>query len=221
MLTLVLALRLLQTPIDEGTFVIRSDSGEVAREVFSIRVSRLSAGGAGWVLAATVRYDRARPIIVLSPILEVAQDSQPVALQYDVADPRAPLRILGQLGRGRFTVRMLARATEKAREFPAPARTIILDDSVFAFYEVAAWFSRPTPSTVTAIVPRGGRRETLTVVDEGIAATTVNRDPVSLRHVTLTGGANQQVHLWLTTDSHLLRIEIPSRHLIVERLPAS
>jgi len=221
MLTLLLALRVLQAPMDEGTFVVRSDSGDVAREAFSLRASRLSAGGSGWVLASTVRYDRTRPIIVLSPILEVAQDSQPVALQYDVADPRAPLRILGQLGRGRFTVRLLARASEKAREFPAPARTIILDDSVFAFYEVAAWFSGPTPSTVTAIVPRGGRRETLTIVDEGIAATMVNRDPVSLRHVTVTGGANQQVHLWLTADARLLKVEIPSRHVVAERVPAS
>jgi len=220
MLTSLLAAVLLQTPPDEGTFIVRRDTQEVAREAFRLAPGRLSAGGSGWVLASTVRYDRTRPVVVLSPILEVASDSSPLALQYDVADPAHPVRILGQLGRGRFTVRVLARASERARELPAPARTVILDDSVFAFYQVAAWFARADPVTLKAIFPRGERGESVTIEDLGVTATTLNRDPVALRHVTLVGGANQQVHLWLAVDGRLLKVEVPSRHLVVERAPS-
>ncbi len=135
----LLALVLLQTPIDQGTLVIRQDSVDVAHEGFRLTAGRLSAGHAGWSLAATVRYDRVRPVLSLAPILEVDADSLPLALQYDVADPREPLRILGQLGRGRLTVRIIARSMERAREFPATGNTVVLDDSVYAFYVFAAW----------------------------------------------------------------------------------
>ena len=103
------------SPVDEGVLVVRVDTMEVARESFRLSQGRLSRGGEGWTLATTIRYDRARPVVVLSPILEVSSDTQPATLQYDVADPRQPARILGELGRGRFTVRFVARATERDR----------------------------------------------------------------------------------------------------------
>jgi hypothetical protein len=216
-------LAVVQTPLDTGTFVVRHDTVEVAREAFRLR-GRATSGREGWSLATTIRYDRDRPVIVLSPLLDLTADSVPLTLQYDVADPREPVRILGQLGRGRFTVRIVARASERAREFPAPAtgRTVILDDSVYALYQIAAWFAAPDPVTITAIVPRSGRRELLTIQDLGVAATTLNRDPVSLRHVLLSGGVSQEVHLWLAPESgRLLRVDIPSRRVVVERTPSS
>jgi len=220
---LLLTLAALQAPTppvpDEGRFAVRQDTVQIAQEDF--RLARAALGGTGWVLATTVRYDHTRPVVVLAPILEVSADSLPVTLQYDVADPRQPARILGQLGRGRFTVRFLARAIEKAREFPITGRTVVLDDSVFTLYVFAAWHAGPGPVAVTAVVPRGARREMLTVHDLGVQATTVNRDPASLRHVTVTGGANQLVDLWLGSDGRLLKVEIPSRRLAVERLPGS
>src|SRR5213594_3471030 len=115
--TCLLALALLQvgSPVDEGVLVVRVDTVEVARESFRLTHGRLSRGDVGWTLATTIRYDRARPVIVLAPILEVNGDTMPATLQYDVADPRQPSRILGELGRGRFTVRLVARATGGAR----------------------------------------------------------------------------------------------------------
>src|SRR5437667_7885363 len=119
------ALLLLQaagTPLDEGVLVVRADTLEVARESFRLSHGRLSRGEDGWTLATTIRYDRARPVIVLAPILEVNSDTMPATLQYDVADPRQPARILGELGRGRFTVRLVARARQRARDSPTGQR---------------------------------------------------------------------------------------------------
>ena len=213
------ALALLQTGIDQGTLVIRQDSVDVAHEGFRLTAGRLSAGNAGWSLAATVRYDRVRPVLSLAPILEVDADSLPLTLQYDVADPREPLRILAQLGRARLTVRMITRSVERAREFPATGNTVVLDDSVYAFYVFAAWRAGAAPTTINAIFPRALRRETLMVTDLGPASATVNHNALTLRHVTVTGGVNGVVHLWLDAAGHLQRIEIPSRHVVVERLP--
>jgi hypothetical protein len=217
----LLALALLQTPIDQGTYVIHQDSVDVAHEGFRLTAGPLSGGNIGWALAATVRYDRVRPVLSLAPILEVGADSLPLTLQYDVADPRGPLRILAQLGRGRLTVRLIARSVEKAREFPANGNTVVLDDSVYALYVFAAWRARAEPTPINAIFPRALRREALTVTDQGPEAITVNHAGLTLRHVTVTGGVNGVVHLWLDPAGRMLRIDIPSRHVVVERLPAS
>ncbi|MGH7698929.1 MAG: hypothetical protein ACREMJ_00185 [Gemmatimonadales bacterium] len=219
MTPLLLVLALQGGVVDEGTLVIRTDTVEVAREAFRLVAGHVGTGPAGWTLATTVRYDRVRPVITLSPLLEVGADTLPAALQYDVTDARGAVRILGQLGGRRFTVRFLSRSSERAREFPANGRTVVLDDSVFALYVFAGWHARPTPGSVTAIVPRGLRRETLRVEDHGTAPTILNRDPATLRHVTVTGGANQVVHLWLDAAARIMKVEIPSRRLTVERAP--
>jgi hypothetical protein len=205
--------------LDEGVLVVRIDTAEVARESFRLSTGRLSRGGEGWILATTIRYDRARPVIVLSPILEVSRDTMPATLQYDVADPRQPARVLGELGRGRFTVRFVARATERAREFPTGQRAVVLDDSVFATYLFAAWQARSEAVSLTAIFPRSLRRETVQVQDLGLESPPRNPE-AKLRHISVTGGS-EAVHLWLDGAGRLMRLQIPSRRLTVERLAGS
>lgn len=219
MTVLFVVLLALQAPLDEGTLVVRADTAEIARESFRLGTVRVGLGSVGWAVASSVRFNRTHPIVVLAPILELASDSQPSSLEFDVADPRRPQRILGQLSRGRFTVRLLGRRTERAREFPVVGRTVVLDDSVFALYVIAAWQAGAQPVDVTAIFPRADRRETLSIEDLGIGPTLVNRDPATLRHVRVTGGANEVVDVWLDDQGRLLKVEIPSRHLRVERLP--
>lgn len=217
---LVLALSFIQGTRVEGAFVIRIDSEEVARETFTLATGRLASGAPGWTLSATTRYDRVRPMEVLAPTVEIAQDSLPVSLQFDVANPREPVRVLGQLGRDRYTVRTVARTFERAREFPVHAPLVVLDDSVMALFQVAAWFAGPRPVTLTVIVARVPRRELLVVTDAGRDSTTLGRRPARLRHVTLSGGRNAMVHLWLDDSLGLVRVDIPSRHLVAERVPS-
>jgi len=217
----LLALLALQGPVDEGTLVVREDTVEIAREAFRLTAVRTGGSVTRWKLATTIRYDRTRPVVVLDPIVELGPDSSPVSLEYTVADPREPLRILGQLTRGRFVVRLLGRRTERAREFPAPPPAAVVDDSVFALYLPVAWQGRPRPVTVTAVFPRAGRRELLTVQDLGVQSTTLNRDPAALRHILVTGGESSVVHVWLAADGRLAKVEVPSRRLVAERAPAS
>jgi hypothetical protein len=152
-------------------------------------------------------------------VLVIDGDSQPRTLQYDVTDDRGRRTILAQLGPARLTVRELSPGVERAREYHAAGRTVILDDSVFALYAVAAWFARPESVRVTAVFPRQGRRETLTVRDDGVLATTVNRDPARLRRVTIGGAAAGPVLVWLDAGGRPVMIEVPSRRVRAELLP--
>lgn len=212
------ALALLQAPVAQGVLVVREDTVEIARETFRL-TSSPSRGDTSSTLSTTIRYDRSRPIVVLNPVLVIGGDSLPRTLQYDVADARGRRTVLAQFGRGRVTVREVSPGVERAREYHAAGRTVILDDSVFALYVVAAWFAAPTPVSVTAIFPRQGRRETLTVQDDGVLATTVNRDPARLRRVTIVGGASGTVHVWMDDDGRPLKVEIPGRRVLAELLP--
>jgi hypothetical protein len=213
------ALASLQGPLDQGTFVVRQDTVEVARETFQLSTLRIGPGANGWHLAARTRYDHTRPVVVLGPTLDVSSDSQPLSLDFEVSDPRAPLRIRGERARDRLTLRYLTRHGERAREVPLAGPTVILDDSVFAPYLFAAWRGDRRPLDLTAVVPRAERREVLRVEDLGPAMTTLNGTPAMLRHLRLTGGANEVVHLWLDANGLLNKIEIPSRRLRAERLP--
>ena len=220
MIGLLALLSLMQVSRVEGTFVIQIDTLEVGRETYTLASGRLASGNTGWTLSATTRYDRVRPVIVLAPTIEISADSQPISLQFDVANPREPSRVLGQLGRDRYTVRIVARTSERAREFPVHPPVVVLDDSVFALFEIASWFAGPRPVTLTAVVARAPRRETLTLTDVGSDSTVVNRRATRLRHVTLGGGANGLVHLWLDENGRLVKVEIPSRRLVAERAPS-
>ena len=135
----------------------------------------------------------------------------------EVADDRGARSIIALQARGRVTVREAARGVERARDYHTPGRTVILDDSVFALYAVAAWHAGPQPVTVTAVYPRQGRRETLTLRDHGTTATVVNGAPVSLRHVTVEGGATGAVSVWTDSAGRLMKVEIPSRGVRAER----
>jgi hypothetical protein len=210
-LPLAAALALTQVPtgvIDEGVLVVRHDSQEVARETFHL-LEDASARWAGPGSRTTV----------LTPVLELAADSSPAALAYDVIADGKSERIIGQPGPGRFTLRYLLPGVERARELPGGPHLVVTDDSVYSPFLLVAWHASSSPTTVTAILPRMASRATLTVTDLGIAATTVNRDPAMLRHILISGGPMGPVHVWLDRDGRLMKVEIPDSSLRAERLP--
>jgi hypothetical protein len=214
----LLVLLALQGPIDTGTFVVRQDTTELARETFELRVIERGGGPGGWALAARSRYG-GDPAVTLLATIDIAPDSSPWSLEFEVADPRRPLRILGQASPERFTVRTLGRRSEGAREYRLAGRTVILDDSVYAPYLFVAWQARAgRVVTVTALLPRAERREMLSVEDLGMVGTTLNHDPATLRHLVVSGGA-ANVDVWLDATGRLMKVDVPSRALRIERVP--
>lgn len=226
-LPLAAALALVQVPtgvIDDGVLVVRRDSQQVARETFHLRERRPGDRGGGWLLDASARWPGpGSRTTALTPVVELAADSSPAALAYDVVSDGKSERITGQPGPGRFTLRYLLPGVERARELPGGARIVIADDSVFSLFLLVAWHAPLSPDSgpthVTAILPRMASRATLTLTDLGIAATTVNRDPAMLRHILIAGGPMGPVHVWLDRDGRLMKVEMPDRHLRAERLP--
>jgi hypothetical protein len=222
MIALVACLTLAQVPgppLDEGTLVVRRDSQEVARETFRLLARRRADSATGWVLGATVRWSVGSRPLVLSPVIELAPDSEPNAFAMDVSENGATMRITGQPGRGRYTLRYGAPGVERARELPNRPPSLLLVDSVFTPYLFAAWRAGTAPRSVTAIYPRAPRLTHLTIADLGTSTTTLNRDPATLHHVLLSGGPDGPVHVWLDARGRLMKVELPDQRLRAERLP--
>ncbi len=224
MIRLLAALALGQAPtalLDDGTLVIRVDTHEVARETFQL-VSRPGRdGSSGWLLVVTARWAAGGRSIVLAPVIEVRPDSEPGPLAYDVSALGSSLRITGQPGSGRYTLRYAAPGLERARELAVGPPAVVLDDSVFSPLVFAAWRAAPAPATrvLSGIFPRAPRTASLTVTDLGVATTTLNRDPATLRHVIVSGGPDGPIHVWLSATGYLMKVEIPRLSLRAERLP--
>jgi hypothetical protein len=215
---LVLALLAQATGGDAGVLIVRQDTLEVAREAFRLTPSPGRADTA-WTLATTIRWDRSRPIVTLAPVIELAQSGRPRALEYDVTDGRGTRRILAQFSATRATLREVAPGIERARELAATGPTLVLDDSVFALYAAAVRLAGPEPRRAIAIVPRAGRRDSVTITDHGEAMTTLAGRPARLRQVQVAGGALGDVWVWTTPDGRLARIDVPARRLSAERAP--
>lgn len=191
---------------DSGVLVIRQDSTLIARESF--HTSRDPTSG-GWILDANVRYDRSRPVVQLSPIVQVGPDLSAVKVQFDAGDPGAPLHIIGQVGRHRFTLRYVSRSDERARELPDPGLAVVVDDSVFSLFTPVAWLVRGGAGRVGAIFPRPGIAETWTVKDEGLVS--------DLRLVSIESPRLGSVRVWMDAAGRLAKVEIPRLHLSAER----
>ncbi|HWZ27275.1 MAG TPA: hypothetical protein VNX15_01850 [Gemmatimonadales bacterium] len=213
MIPLLVALALPQVP-DSGILVIRQDSTLVARESFHTGVDPT---GGGWILDANVRYDRGRPVVQLVPIVQVGSDTSVVKVQFDAGDPSAPMHILGQVGRRRFTLRYISRTQERARELPDPGHSAVVDDSVFSLFAAVAWLARGGDGSISAIFPRAGLAETWAVRVQPLASTTLNGAPAQLRLITAEGARLGTVRIWMDTAGRLAKVEIPRLHLTAER----
>jgi hypothetical protein len=156
---------------------------------------------------------------MLAPAIELAPDSVPTALAYDVSANGQSQHITGQPGPGRFTLRYVAPGLERAREVASGPRIVVADDSVFSLYLFVAWHAGAAPTTVTAIFPRRAARVTLSVTDLGEEATALNRDQATLRHVLVAGGPLGPVHVWLDAEGRLMMVEVPDQGLRAERQP--
>lgn len=220
----VLAL-LLQAPspggiIDQGTFVIRADTEEVGRESFRVLERHAGDSTSGWLLDASARWTGTGRPVVYAPVIEVGRDSMTRGLSFLVTGGPTPLRISGQPGRGRFTLRYASPGVERARELPGDPALVVIDDSVFTPWMLVAWRARSTPDSLSVVFPRSAQRARVAVQDQGVESTTLNRDQTTLRHVLISGAPAGPVHLWLDSAGRLMKIELPDRKLVAERLPS-
>lgn len=198
--------------LDRGRFVIRAEGSIVGEETFRIRRLPLP-DGAGFSIQTTASYPPDGPASTTA-VVELGPDSLPITVQLDAGPSR---RVIARIGERRMTVRTVTTSSETAREYPAPARLIVMDDSLFAPYAVLPGVR---PGAVMLFSPRDGTRTSGALTAAGSGETQVAGRTVTLKHFILrTAGAT--IDLWFDDDGRLMKVAHVPDGLDAERAPAS
>ncbi len=150
-----------QTTGDRGVFTIQRGESPLGREEFSIQPGA-GGGASGSTLASLVRYPAAGPTVQIQAMLERNAVGAVVALQMDTRQPAGLSRVYGAALKDNLTIRQTTPTAESVREYPRATGIVVLDDSVFALYQVVAERATTAGARLPVLFPRTGRRGQLT-----------------------------------------------------------
>ncbi len=187
--------------LDEATLVIHRTGREVGREDFTLRRGR-AGDSEGTTLASVARYPSGTPSVQLGAVLERTAAGEMAAFKLEVEAAAGVTRVRAQGSRTRVAVQHASRGTEHAHEYPAGAKTVILDDSLFALYTAVSDFASPAGERITAIFPRADRRVSFIARKE----TPVDSGGVAVSRTQLSGDLSGAI--WTDGEGHLMRIEL-------------
>lgn len=193
---------------DQGTFRVYVGGHPVGTEEFSIRQT---GTGASAEIVATGRVSLVLPSgsLELAPRLRASGlRADPVAYEVAVGGD-SPLRIVGQLGSGRFSARIVSPAGEQMREYVASAGATILDEGIAHHYYLLA--RRTRSGSVPVLIPRENRQVIATVEDLGEEQVEIAGATVSLYHLVVRPAGGEERHVWVDALSRVLKVEIPQR----------
>lgn len=199
---------------DSGSYRVYIEDREVGTEDFLIVQS--GAGTASETSATgRVRLRLADGSLELDPRLTTRGiGSDPVEYQVQVGGS-SPGRIVGSIGGGRVSSRIVTPTGEQLREYVASSGAVVLEDPVAHHYYFLAL--RSHQGRVPVIVPRENRQVMATVTNRGEERVRVGGAEATLFHLVVqpTGGAER--HVWVDALNRVMRVDIPSRGYRAER----
>jgi hypothetical protein len=203
-----------QGTVDQGTFRVYVEDREVGTETFTISQT---GTGASAVTLASGQVDLRLPSgsLKLAPRLRaqgVAFD--PVQYQVDVSGDQ-PQRIVGNIGSGRVSARIVNASGEQLREYVATSGAVVLEDGVAHHYFFLA--QRLHSGTIPVIVPRDSRQVMATVTNRGEETVQVDGHPARLFHLVVQPAGGVQTDVWVDALNRVIRVQIPARQYLAVR----
>jgi hypothetical protein len=200
--------------VDQGTFRVSVDGRDVGTEEFSITQS---GSGAVAVTMASGKVDLrlADGTLQLSPRLRAqGVGSDPVQYQVDVSGD-APQRVVGTIGGGRVSAKIVTAAGEQLREYVASAGAVVLDEGVAHHYYFLA--TRTHSGRVPIIVPRENRQVMATVSSRGEESVQVGGRSARLFHLLVQPQGGAEADVWVDDLNRVIKVEIPARRYLAVR----
>lgn len=204
--------------VDRAVIVVRERGREIGRESYELREGVLDDRTPGHRLEA--RGTRTGLAFVYTIQANEAGGAREFNLELTRARGERAILFVGRMSRGVFLVRALAMSGERARELPASSPPTALTDSAFSSYALLPHRLDAGDSTFVVVIPESARRVTARVADRGLERTPVNGVPAMLRRLDLQLGDEQRT-VWLCPeDNRFVKLAVPAREIVVERLPA-
>jgi hypothetical protein len=217
----LLALALLPTGLraqtgaqDEGTFEVQVNDRVVGSEEFSIR--QLGAGTtADFVATGRVRVTLTGGGLDLTTSLRSSGiQADPVVYEVTVGGD-APRRIVGSVGSGRFSAKIMTPTGEQLREYVASSGATILDEGVAHHYYFLA--RRTRNGRVPILIPRENRQVMAQVTDRGEESVNIRGTQVTLYHLLVQPEGGDERHVWVDDLGRVIRVSIPARSYVATR----
>lgn len=198
---------------DAGTFRVFVDGRPVGTEEFTIRQS--GAGSAADITAAgRVSLQMPGGSLELTPRLQAkGLQADPVSYQVDVGGD-SPRRIVGTIGGGRVSAKIVSASGEQLREYVASSGALVLDEGVAHHYYFLA---QRGAGRVPVIVPRENRQVLATVTAAGEERIEVGGAPVSAFHLVVRLAGGGEHHVWVDALNRVLKVSIPERAYMAVR----
>jgi hypothetical protein len=194
--------------VDQGTFRVFVEGRDVGTEQFTITQT---GSGAGATTMATGTVDLRLPsgsLRLVPRLRATGVASDPVQYQVDVSGD-APQRIVGTIGGGRVSAKIVTGAGEQLREYVASAGAVVLDDAVaHHFYFLA---QRTHSGRVPVIVPRESRQVMATVTSRGEEPIEVAGTTARLAHLVVQPQGGEQADVWVDDLNRVIRVDVPGR----------
>lgn len=206
-----------EVSLDEGRFVVFRNGERVGTESFWIR--RAGSGADARVIAkGEVALDLPGGRRQIALALE-ARGPGPTLSAYEakVSGDRRE-EIAGRIAARRFSARMVTDQGEQIREFPAGPETFILDQSVAHQYFFIGRLYERAPLTLHIIVPREERHQRARLSVVGVEPVTVGGIRMEARTLRLVDEDGLEHRLWVDPQGRVLRVEIPERAYVAERV---
>lgn len=199
---------------DEGVFNILVNGRQVGTEEFSIRQTGV---GANSEFVATGTVDVLLPsgsLDLTSRLRSTGFQADPVAYEVAVGGDAAR-RIVGTVGSGRFSAKIMTPAGEQLREYVASSGATVVDEGVAHHYYFVA--RRTRSGQIPIIIPRENRQTMANVVDRGEERMTIAGTEVTLYHLVVQPQGGEERHVWVDALGRVIRVEIPDRSYVAVR----
>ena len=199
---------------DQGTFRITVNGRPAGTEEFSIRQS--GAGASAEVIATgRIRLTLPTGSLELAPRLRATGlGAAPVAYEVTVGGD-SPRKIVGTVGGGRFSAKIVTPSGEQLREYVASSGALVLDDGVAHHYYFLA--QRLRNGTVPILIPRESRQVIATVSNRGEEKLNIGGATVTVYHLVITPSGGGERHVWVDDLNRVLRVEIPEHGYLAVR----
>ncbi|MFL5539782.1 MAG: hypothetical protein ACJ8J0_12355 [Longimicrobiaceae bacterium] len=201
--------------VDQGTFRVFVGGHEVGTEEFTITQS---GSGSVAVTMASGKVDLRLPegSLQLTPRLRAqGVGADPVQYQVDVSGD-APQRVVGTIGGGRVSAKIVTAAGEQLREYVASAGAVVLDEYVAHHYYFLA--TRTHAGRVPVIVPRENKQVMATVSSRGEEPVQVGGRSVRAFHLRVQPQGGAEADVWVDDLNRVIKVQIPARGYLAERI---
>ena len=205
--------------LDEGSFRLRVGGQAVGTETFLIRQN---GTGENAVVIATgkVVLDTARAGQELRAELQMAGPALRIAAYQVNVTGNQKEQIAGTVVGSRFSAKIISSEGEMMREYLSSDGAVVADEGVAHHYYFLAQRVGSESARVPVVIPRRSQQVMAQVNSRSGESTTIEGSSVPARHLVVTVANGPERHVWVDARGRVLRLEIPSRNFVAERVAA-